>query len=110
MEIQKLQKLYSDAIKALEQNQKLSIDPDDLLVLLEHSEKYSNVLKTTSEGYWLIDPTTKKTLEVNESLCNILGYAEDEIIGRTPLEFVDETNKAIFIEQTGKIFKDLRQW
>jgi PAS domain S-box-containing protein len=69
----------------------------------ESEKKYRSVLETTSEGYWLIDPASKQTLEVNPSLCNILGYSADEIIGQTPLNFVDADNREIFIEQTGRI-------
>ena len=65
--------------------------------------KYRRVLETTSEGYWLIDPNSRQTLEVNDSLCAILGYSEREMLGRTPLEFVDETNRQVFIDQTSRI-------
>lgn len=71
--------------------------------LRQSEAKYQSIINTTSEGYWLIDAGTKKTLEVNEALCCMLGYDRDAIIGRSPLDFVDEENRAIFIEQTSRI-------
>jgi PAS domain S-box-containing protein len=33
----------------------------------------------------------------------MLGYRQDEMLGKTPFEFVDDENRKIFIEQTSKI-------
>jgi PAS domain S-box-containing protein len=70
--------------------------------LRESAEKYRTLLEITSEGCWLINPELK-TIEVNESLCKMLGYSQDEMIGKTPFDFVDDENRKIFIEQTSKI-------
>lgn len=71
--------------------------------LLENEEKFRRILQTTSEGFWLIDPITKLTLDVNESLCNMLGLERQEMIGHAPSEFVDSENAQIFKEQMAKI-------
>jgi len=65
-------------------------------------EKYRKLIKTTSEGFWLLN-SKKLTIEVNQSLCDMLGYTRNEMIGKTPMEFVDAENKKIFKEQTSKI-------
>ncbi len=70
--------------------------------LRESEIKYRNILETTSEGCWILSPELK-TIEVNESLCKMLGYNRDEMLGKTPFEFVDNENRKIFIEQTSKI-------
>jgi len=70
--------------------------------LRESEKKYRTLLETTSEGCWIIDPELK-TVEVNQSLCKMLGYRQDEMIGKTPFDFVDDENRKIFIEQTSKI-------
>ena len=44
-----------------------------------------------------------KTVEVNPSICKMLGYRPDEILGKTPFDFVDDENRKIFVEQTSKI-------
>ncbi|MBW1959690.1 MAG: PAS domain S-box protein [Deltaproteobacteria bacterium] len=65
-------------------------------------EKCRTLLEITSEGCWLINPELK-TIEVNAALCKMLGYSQDEMIGKTPFDFVDDENRKIFIEQTSKI-------
>ncbi|WP_139134888.1 PAS domain S-box protein, partial [Magnetovibrio blakemorei] len=65
--------------------------------------KFHSIVQTTSEGFWLIDVSTKNTLEVNSALCEMLGYTESEILGKTPFDFVDEENAKIFHIQTLKI-------
>jgi len=70
--------------------------------LRESEEKYRTLLETTSEGCWLLNHELK-TIEVNNALCKMLGYRQDEMIGKTPFDFVDDENRKIFIEQTSKI-------
>ncbi|MCD6296031.1 MAG: PAS domain S-box protein [Deltaproteobacteria bacterium] len=70
--------------------------------LEESEEKYRTLLETTSEGYALLDPELK-IIDVNESLCRMLGYSQDEIIGKTPFDLADDENRKIFVEQTSKI-------
>ncbi|MCW9025446.1 MAG: PAS domain S-box protein [Gammaproteobacteria bacterium] len=72
-------------------------------ILKRNEEKFRSIVETTAEGFWMIDPISKCTLEVNEALCNMLGYDEAEMLGKTPMDFVDEDNQQIFIEQTSKI-------
>jgi PAS domain S-box-containing protein len=52
-------------------------------------EKYRRVINLTKEGFWLIN-ARNETIEVNAALCRMLGYREDEMLGRTPLDFVDD--------------------
>ncbi|MDO8455158.1 MAG: diguanylate cyclase [Sulfurimonas sp.] len=69
------------------------------------NQKYSifkNVLEVTEEGLWIID-NNRKTTYVNSALCKMLDYSFDEFIGKTPSDFVDDKNKAIFQEQLSKI-------
>ena len=70
--------------------------------LRESEARYRTLLETTAEGFWLID-NERKTVEVNESLCKMLGYTRQDMIGKKPFDFVDDENRKIFIEQTSKI-------
>ncbi len=70
--------------------------------LLASERRYRRVVNSTSEGYWLLDQN-RETVEVNDSLLQMLGYAREEMIGRKPVDFVDEENRQIFIDQTAKI-------
>jgi PAS domain S-box-containing protein len=46
------------------------------------------VLETTVEGIWLIDADARTTF-VNHRLAELLGYSEDEMIGRPVFDFLD---------------------
>jgi PAS domain S-box-containing protein len=61
-------------------------------------EAYRLLIESTNEGYWRID-NHQKTLDVNDSLCKMLGYKKEEIIGKTPFDFVDSVNEKIFKNQ-----------
>jgi len=66
---------------------------------IRKSEEYYRLLiETTLEGYWRIDKN-QKTIDVNDSLCQILGYTKEEMLGRTPLDFTDKKNRKIFKDQ-----------
>jgi len=45
------------------------------------SSLYSQILKTTIDGFWLID-TNGYLIEVNHAAAEMLGYTPDEMIGR----------------------------
>ncbi|MEW8296048.1 MAG: EAL domain-containing protein [Candidatus Thiodiazotropha sp.] len=70
--------------------------------LIESARHYRTVFDAAPEGMWLIDPA-RKTVDVNMRLMELLGYSKREMVGRTPLAFVDDLNRDIFIEQTSKI-------
>ena len=70
--------------------------------LRAREEKYRTLLSTTSEGFWLMD-SELKTIEVNESLCLMLGYSQHELLGKIHFDFFDDENRKIFLEQTSKI-------
>jgi PAS domain S-box-containing protein len=66
--------------------------------LRKSEEHYRRILETTSEGYWLINHNAE-TIDVNESLCNMLGYRREEMLDKKPQEFVDADNLKIFQSQ-----------
>jgi PAS domain S-box-containing protein len=70
--------------------------------LRKSEKKYRNLLETTTQGYWMVNPEFKN-IEVNPSFCKMLGYRPDEILGKTPFDFVDDVNRKIFYEQLSKI-------
>ena len=65
-------------------------------------QKYRSLLETTQEGFWLID-TERKTLEVNDSLCAMLGYAREEMLGKTPFDFVPAEQHATLSAQLANL-------
>ena len=64
----------------------------------ESQERLSTILKTTNQGFWLVDNDTI-TLDVNAAMCEILGLPKDEIVGRNFFNFLDEKNREIVREQ-----------
>lgn len=62
--------------------------------LQESEEKYRNIVETASEGIWIGDPEARTTY-VNKRMAEMLGYAQDEIVGRLAWDFVDEEDKPI---------------
>ncbi|WP_177419132.1 hybrid sensor histidine kinase/response regulator, partial [endosymbiont of Lamellibrachia barhami] len=70
--------------------------------LKNSEERYRTIFEGAPEGVWLIGPD-HQTLEVNQRLCEMLGYRTDEMIGRSPLDFADEENQKIFLTQMERI-------
>lgn len=62
--------------------------------LQESEKKYRNIVETASEGIWIGD-SEARTVYVNKRLAEILGYTQDEMIGRMAWDFVDEEDKPI---------------
>ncbi len=67
----------------------------------ESEESLSTILKTASEGFWIANEK-RITLEVNPKMCAILGRTENEIVGKSIFDFVDEKNAKIFRSQHKK--------
>ena len=61
-------------------------------------ERYRRVVESTSEGVWTLDPSTV-TVFTNRKLAEMLGYEVDEIVGRSVLEFVDESDRPLIERQ-----------
>ncbi|AKB77481.1 sensory transduction histidine kinase [Methanosarcina horonobensis HB-1 = JCM 15518] len=57
--------------------------------LRESEEKYRNIVEIANEGIWILD-TKARTTYVNEKMAEMLGYSQDEMVGRSPCNFVDE--------------------
>ena len=64
----------------------------------ESEERLKTILETTHEGFWMADNETR-TVDVNNSMCQLLGRPREQIIGRKVSEFLDEENQAILSKQ-----------
>ncbi len=70
---------------------------------LRKSEKlYRTLIKTTSEGYWRVGPDLI-TIDVNNSLCNMLGYSKKEIMGTHIFDFFEEDDLKIMKKHASQI-------
>ncbi len=69
--------------------------------LRESEARYRELVETMTEGLIIGDANSTLTY-ANESFCRMLGYSQDEIIGRKFAESLDEYNRSILEEQLAK--------
>ncbi len=61
---------------------------------IEKSEKrFRQIVETAQEGIWMVDENNNTTF-VNKKLCEILGYTEAEMIGKTNFSFKAEDEQS----------------
>jgi len=72
--------------------------------LKESEEKYRTILESIEEGYYEVDIAGNITF-VNDSLCTILGYPRDEIIGINNRKYSDEENARRVYQDFNKVYK-----
>ena len=66
--------------------------------LRQSEARYRTMFDSAPEGVWMIDPD-RRTTEVNERMCDLVGYSREELLGRNPAELADEENGRIFEEK-----------
>jgi PAS domain S-box-containing protein len=69
--------------------------------LRESESKYRTVVERMNDGLIVLDERHRITY-VNKKLCEMLGVPEDEILGRSPADFLDEESRAVFAAQLEK--------
>lgn len=62
--------------------------------LKDNEEQFRRIVETASEGIWIIDADNKTTF-VNCRMAEMLGYAVDEIVGRSLHEFIEDEGHII---------------
>jgi len=75
--------------------------------IYDSEERYRTIIEGAPAGVWLIGPD-RQTLQVNKCLCDMLGYQQEDIIGRQPMEFADEKNGYELAERAKTIRPDLK--
>ncbi len=60
--------------------------------------RYRSMIENAPEGVWIIG-ADECTIEVNRRMCELLGYAPQEMAGRRPTDFTDPANGMIFERQ-----------
>ncbi|MBD2537841.1 PAS domain S-box protein [Coleofasciculus sp. FACHB-SPT36] len=66
--------------------------------LRESEERYRHFIETALEGIWVID-AENKTIFVNRTLAEMLGYSIEEMQGKSLFDFMDDEGKAIAARQ-----------
>ena len=80
--------------------------------LKESEEKFRRIVETAREGIWVLD-TEDWTTYVNKRMAEMLGYREDEMIGKKPFDFLIEREQARAqqgFEHCGAEIKEVRDF
>ncbi|MCW3109317.1 MAG: domain S-box, partial [Segetibacter sp.] len=76
---------------------------------LEESEKrFRQIVETAQEGIWMIDENNK-TVFINQKMCDMLEYSQQEMIGRTYLSFQDEEGQKVAIKKLQRQKKGINE-
>ncbi|HEX6219351.1 MAG TPA: PAS domain S-box protein [Sphingomicrobium sp.] len=65
---------------------------------------FRSVVEAANEGIWIID-LDARTIFANERMARMLGTSPGELIGRSPLEFLDEADRAHGAEVMARNFE-----
>ena len=72
--------------------------------LRESEEKYRTILESIEDGYFEVDIAGNFTF-FNNSLCKILGYPKDELMGMNNKQYTDEENGKKLYQTFNKVYK-----
>jgi PAS domain S-box-containing protein len=67
----------------------------DITERVKSNEDYGSIIETSRQGFWRITADAVTT-EVNDAMCEMLGYQRHEMLGESIFKFVDNENKKIF--------------
>jgi sigma-B regulation protein RsbU (phosphoserine phosphatase) len=70
--------------------------------LRKSEEKFRRIVETAGEGFILMDENLV-IMDVNEAYCRMLGYAREEILGKTPLDFASDEFKQFMLTNREEI-------
>ncbi len=69
----------------------------------ETEEKYRRIIQATDEGFILMNREFVVT-DTNQAFCRMVGCSREEIVGRTPLRFVDEDYRQFLMMNRDNLF------
>jgi len=72
--------------------------------LRESEDKYRTILVSIEDGYFEVDIPGNFTF-FNNSLCKILGYPKDEVMGMNNRQYTDKENAKKLYETFNKVYK-----
>lgn len=72
--------------------------------LKESEERYRSILENIEDGYFEVDLAGNLTF-FNESICRMLGYSKDELMGMNDRQYTDEENAKKLYQAFNKVFR-----
>lgn len=67
--------------------------------LHESEERYRTLVRYAAAGIYEIDFTSERFIEVNDAMCQILGYTRQELLALSASDILDEESKKIFLNR-----------
>ena len=67
---------------------------NDEELIRRSEEQYRQIVETAEEGIWMIDKNNRTNF-VNNKMCEILGYVQEEMIGKEIYYFMDDEGKQL---------------
>ncbi len=67
-------------------------------------EKFRTILESIEDGYYEVDITGNLTF-FNDSMCRILGYSRDELMGMNNRQYMDEENASKVYRTFNKVYR-----
>lgn len=58
--------------------------------LRKSEEKYRHIIEYSPASIYEIDFNAKQFKTVNEGMCSMLGYSEDELLAMNPMDLLDK--------------------
>jgi len=72
--------------------------------LRKSEERYSNILESIEEGYYEVDMAGNLTF-FNDSLCDMLGYSRDELMGLNNRRYTDDENAKKLYQAFNEVYR-----
>ena len=57
-----------------------------------------DIISSDFKGFWIIDSEDKEIFEADRILCHMLKLPREQLVGRTPLDFVDADNRTAMLK------------
>ncbi len=72
--------------------------------LRESEERYRSILESVEDGYYEVDIAGNFTF-FNDSMCQILGYSKEEMMGMNNRQYTDQKNAKKLYQAFNKVFR-----
>jgi PAS domain S-box-containing protein len=73
-------------------------------MLKESEEKYRTILENIADGYYEVDLAGNFTF-FNVSVCHLLGYSKDELLGMNNRQYTDQENSKKLYQAFNKVYR-----
>lgn len=87
-----------DALDEFDRSELSTFLKDSVAQLAASESRYRTLIETMTEGLVCLDPLMRIT-QVNQALCRMLEYSEEEILGRSYLDIIDKSQVSVSLDK-----------